>query len=304
MGECSAQPFQVSDEAQPGLRRGKGIENIMRFRMLGVGVALLAVFAFGAMAVASSAMANEVVCIKVANTGLYMKRSTAGVCEELLAGGKSEFELVEFLLAEFLENSISITETMLVETIGELLLENEKAPIAGKAAAVCSLTAVGDIGPDGADDITEMLNLSKELVGSLPLSGTGLSCADETTCESAKVWPVGLPWLSLLQLWETLTPAESGFVTLLTSQKAGTNIGWYVECTVIGVKVTEECTTAMNAFSAENVAEGILGTFSTGFTELMGLKLALCSTKKEESGVVTGSVVTVTSLTGPLTVSE
>jgi hypothetical protein len=166
------------------------------------------------------------------------------------------------------------------------------------------LTVVGDIGPDGADDITEMLNLSKELIGSSPLGGTGLSCVDEATCESAKVWPVGLPWLSLLQLWETLTPAESGFVTLLTSQKTGTNIGWYVECTVIGVKVTEECTTATNAFSAENVAEGILGTFSIGFTELMGLKLALCSTKKEESGVVTGSVVTVTSLAGPLTVSE
>jgi hypothetical protein len=303
MGECSAQPFQASDEAQPGLGRGKGTENIMRFRMLGVGVALLAVFAFGAMAVASSAMANEVVCIKVANTGLFMKRSTAGVCEEELAEGKSEFELVEFLLAEYLENGVGITETMLVETTGTLLLENEKAPVVGKAAALCSGILVGDIGPDGADDVTEVLNLAKELISSTPLSGLALSCTDETNCESATVWPVGLPWLSLLQLWETLTPAASGFTTLLTSQH-GTAVGWYVECTVLGVKAAEECTTAMGDSSATNVATGVEGIFSKAFTELMGDKLALCSGSKEESGVVEGEGVTVTSLAGPLTVSE
>jgi hypothetical protein len=299
MGECSAQPFQASDEAQPGLGRGKGIENIMRFRKLGVGVALLAVFAFGAMAVASSAMANETACGKVAaGTGLFLN----SICTE---SGKGNFELVEFLLAEYLENGVGITETMLVETTGTLLLENSKAPVVGKAAAECTGILVGDIGPDGADDVTEVLNVKKELISSITLSGLGLSCLDETNCESATVWPVGLPWLSLLLLWETLTPAESGFTTLLTSPTSTKKeLGWYVECTVLGVKAAEECTTTMGDSSATNVATGVKGIFSVAFTELMGDKLATCSGNKEETGVVSGEGITVTSLAGPLTVSE
>jgi hypothetical protein len=304
MDECSAQPFQASDEAQPGLGRGKGIEKTMRYRIMGVGVALLAVLAFSAMAVVSSAMAAEVVCGKTPNTGLFMKKASSKVCEEELAVGASEFEFVEFLLAEWLEGPTGISETMLVETSGELLLENEKAPIVGKAAVICSGILVGNIGPDGADDITEVLNLSNEAVSSVPLTAPSLTCVDETDCEANKVWAVGLPWLSLLELWETKTPAESGFVDLITSQKEGSAIGWYVECTVLGVKASEECTTAVAASSETNVAPNVQGAFSVAFTELMALKLALCTGNKEETGIVVGSGTTVTSLGATLTVSE
>ena len=234
-----------------------------RFRFAGVGVAVLAVLALSAMALASTASATT------------------------------------FLLAEFLENNIGITETMLVETTGELLMENEKGPV-GKAAIECSDILVGDIGPDGAEDVTEVLNLSKGLMAR-SVNWKSLSCTDETGCESSKAWPVGLPWLSLLELWEQ--GSESGFVTLLTSQSGG-NVGWYVECTVLGIKGAEECTIATGAPSATNVTGGVEGTFSEAFTELMGLKLALCSGNKEETGVVEGKGVTVTSLAGPLTVSE
>ncbi len=205
-----------------------------------------------------------------------------------------------FLLAEFLENNVGILETMLVETTGELLLENTKGPI-GAAAAVCSGILVGDIGVNGADDVTELLNLAKELITNTALTELALLCTDETGCESSKVWAVGMPWLSLMELWEQ--GSESGFVTLLTSQSGG-NIGWYVECTVLGIKGSEECLTATAASSATNVTGGVEGTFLESFTELMGLKLALCSGNKEETGIVQGSGVTVTSLAGPLTVSE
>jgi hypothetical protein len=277
---------------------------MMRFRILGVGVTLLAVIAFSAMAVASSAMANEIACGKVANTGLFMKRSSTGVCEEELAEGKSEFELVEFLLAEWLLNGVGITTTLLTETTGELLLEDTKAPVVGKADVLCSGILVGDIGPDGADDITEVLNLAKEAISTTPLAEKALTCTDDENCESNKVWAVGLPWLSLLQLWETLTPAASGFVDLLTSQKAGGEVGWYVECTVLGVKASEECTATMADSSAKNVTAGVEGEFSTAFTESMGLKLALCTGSKEETGVVAGTGNTVPSSGGTLTVSE
>jgi hypothetical protein len=236
------------------------------FSLTGVGLAVLTVLALSAMAVASTASATT------------------------------------FLLAEWLEGGASITETMLVETTGALLLENEKAPVVGKAAVECSGILVGDIGPDGADDVTEVLNLSKELISSTPLSGTALSCTDEANCESPKVYPVGFPWLTLLELWEQGT--ENGFVDLLTSQKAGTNIGWYVECTVLGVKASEECTTTTVASSATNVATGVEGELRASFTELMGLKLALCTGNKEETGVIAGSGTTATSLTGTLQVSS
>jgi hypothetical protein len=235
-----------------------------RFRFAGVGVAVLAVLALSAMALVSTASATT------------------------------------FLLAEFLENMVGITETMLVETTGELLLENTKGPV-GRAAMMCSGIAVGDIGPDGADDVTEVLNLSKELISSTPLTGTSLSCTDEAGCESSKVWPVGLPGLSLLELWEQ--GSESGFVDLLTSQSGG-NGGWYIECTVLGVKGSEECTSAVGAVSVTNVTGGVEGTDSVAFTELMGLKLGLCSGNKEETGVLEGKGLAVTSLAGPLTVSE
>jgi hypothetical protein len=304
MNERWTQPIEACDEAQPGLGLGKGGEETMRYRMSRVGVALLAVAAFGAMAVASSAMANEAVCVKVANTGLFMKKSGAGVCEEELAEGKSEFELSEFLLAEWLESGASITQTTLVETTGELLLENTKAPIIGKADVLCSGILVGDIGPDGAGDITEVLNLSKGAISSTSLSGTSLTCTDDENCESGKAWPVGLPWLSLLELWVTETPAESGFVDLLTSPTSTNKVvGWYVECTVLGVKASEECTVAAAAWSATNLTEGIEIDSTDSFTELMGLKLELCSGNKEETGVVEGKGM-MSSSCGPLTVSE
>jgi hypothetical protein len=277
--------------------------------MFGVGVTLLAVFAFSAMGVASSAMANENdICIltPVAKTGLFMKRSSGGVCEEELAG-ESEFELVEFLLAEYLLNGVGLTSTLLVETSGELELKNTKAPVIGKAAVLCSGILVGDIGEDGADDVTEVLNLEKVAISSTSLSGEALLCTDDENCESAKVWPVGLPWLSLLQLWETLTATigglNSGFGVLLTSQK-GSAVGWYVECTVLGVKADEECTTATGVSSATNVTGGVDGTFSDSFTESMGLKLAECSGNKEETGVVEGLGTTAPPSGDTLTVSE
>jgi hypothetical protein len=288
----------------------------MRYKMLGVGVVLLAAFAFSAMAVASSAMAEERVkdlCIKPlganANTGLFMKRSSMLLCEVLLTEGGSEFELVEFLLSEYLVGGVGLTETLLVETTGELLLENSKAPIVGKAGVLCSSILVGDIGPDGADDATEVLNLEKEAISSTPLSGLSLTCTDVENCESSKAWPVGLPWLSLLELWETETAkikgVNSGFANFSTSPtSAKKELGWYIECTVLGVKSSEECTTPTGVSSEMNMTAGVESEFSISFTESMGLKLAECSGNKEETGIVEG-IGTVAPPSGEtLTVSE
>ena len=146
MDECSAQP---DPRPRKGLNRvsceGKVIQVMKRFRFAGVGVAILAVLALSAMALASTASA-----------------------------------VVTFLLAEFLENAIGIGETILVETTGELELEDTKAPIIGNAGVKCSGTFDGDIGVDGADDITELLNLEtpKALINATPLVELALLCTN------------------------------------------------------------------------------------------------------------------------------
>ena len=236
-----------------------------RFRFTGVGVAILAVLALSALALASTASAA-----------------------------------VTFLLAEWLENLVGISETMLVESGGELLLENIKAPVVGNAGVLCSGILDGDIGPNGADDITELLNLEDLLIDPIPLNELALLCSNDLNCETSKVWAVHLPWLTLLELWEI--GGESNFVILFTSP--GSTVGWYVECTDLGIKASEECTSPEAAAEAKTVMTGVEAIFSDAFTTLMELKLALCTGNNEETGLVEGSGVIVTSLAGPLTVSE
>ena len=82
-------------------------------RFAGVGVALLAVLAFSAMAVAGSASAT-----------------------------------VTFLLALWLSSGTAISSTTLASTVGELLLENLNAPIVKTAVSVqkCSGLLIGFVG--------------------------------------------------------------------------------------------------------------------------------------------------------------
>ncbi len=237
-----------------------------RFRFVGVGVALLAVVGLSAMAVASSASAA-----------------------------------VTFLLASWLVSGGAVAATTLTEASGELLLENEKS-IAGKVALQkCSNILFGDVGPNSADDITEVLTLGGVAVSSTALIGTAVTCELEAICEnSSKVWAVNLPWLTELELWEEGT--ESGFVDLLTPHTGGGNVGWYVECKSI-LTVSEECTTPLAVASQTNEATGVLATFSEPFTVLMGAKLALCSGNNEESGVVEGGGLTTIPGGGVLSVS-
>lgn len=236
-----------------------------RFRFA---AALFAILALGAMAAASSASA------------------------------------VTFLLAEWLENGVGTTETMLVETSGSLELMDNNAPVTGGLTTVlCEGILDGFIGPNGADEITEILTTGGGAISTIELSGSGLSCtAVAGTCGSPKVWAVNLPWLTLAELWEEST--EHGFVDLIEPHTGGGNPGWYVECTILGIKGSDTCTTPQGASSLSNEGEGVLGVFSEPFTELMGLKLATCS-RGEETGQVEGAGgITLNSLGGKLEISS
>jgi|ERR1022692_1192883 hypothetical protein len=220
-----------------------------RLRFVGVGAALLAVLAMSAMAVASSASATT------------------------------------FLLAFWAVNGTDVTTTVLSESSGELLLENEKSVAGAASLKKCSAILDGFVGPKSADDITEALLLAGGGRVSVPLNNTNpITCELEAVCESSsRVWPVHLPWLTEVELWEQGT--ESGFVDLLLPNGAG-NPGWYVECKTSLLTVSEECTTPEGVAEKVNLSTGVMDVFSKAFTLLMEAKLALCTGNNEETGVV------------------
>jgi hypothetical protein len=199
---------------------------------------------------------------------------------------------VVFLLAEWLVNGNSISETLLALGEGEVLLENKNAPVIKKPASLtCSGGGVGSVGVDGADEITELLTLTETLVSATPLSGTGFSCikgvGDEVCEAGSKVWPTNLPWLTRLMLWEE--GGVTGFVDLLAPHTGGGNLGWYIECKTPLVTLSEECAESESAVEERNVTGGVESIDSEAFTLLMELKLGLCTGNNEETGVLAGS---------------
>jgi len=188
---------------------------------------------------------------------------------------------VTFLLAEWLENNAGLTATLLAKITGELELKETLDGI--KINALCSGIFVGDVGPNGADDITELLSLTEGAAGE-PLVGAGLTCANDENCAEGLAWAEGLPWLTLLVLMEE--GSEVFFADLLTSEKAGGVVAYEVECMSLGLSDLCEVTEA--AASVENTAEGLNTAFSEAFTTLAGLKLANCTLGGPEAGVVEG----------------
>jgi hypothetical protein len=190
-----------------------------------------------------------------------------------------------FLLAEWLENGSGITATLLAEIAGELLLQ-EKVLFLGVEIvidALCSGILDGFIGPDGASDITELLNLKEEAINLTALVELGLECVNDENCAEPLAWAVNLPWLDLLELMEDGT--ETFFIDLLAGTTNG-NVGYYVDC--MGSGLTDTCTAPQGGTKVESIAEGINFEFSEPFTELAGLKLANCEVAGAETGIVEG----------------
>src|ERR1700735_4865429 len=223
------------------------------FRLMGVGVALIAVFAFSAMAVASVASAAIVT-----------------------------------LLAEWLLGAKAVETTLNVETTGELLLEDKKATLGIKAMVLCSGILDGTIGPNGEDTITALLTLAKVAVPTTPLTGTALLCSGQEGCntgtENDEIWAVKLPWTTLLELVEE--GGSSFFADLITATGGP---GWYVQCATALGTADDTCLVEETQGVAEvtNGTGGALGKFSEAFTLLVEDKLANCTASSEKE---TGNV--------------
>ena len=223
-----------------------------------LGVALLALFAFGALTAVSASAVNT------------------------------------YLLAEWLLNGVAIgaSETNLVEIDGTLLMEDTKAVLGSPAAIRCTGSFDGWVGPNSLGYISEILSAAEEPISTSPLTGLALTCTSETGCESNTaplVYPVGLPWESEVELLEQSGEATNlRFTDLLSTKASGGKLGWEIEnCLVLGTSHEDECT-ATEAAAELTLAAGpvLLGTFSKAITELTGQSLVTCTGSGGQTGVL------------------
>jgi hypothetical protein len=205
---------------------------------------------------------------------------------------------VAFLLAEWFVAGQKVMTELLTEATGELELKD----IALKATVLCSGSLDGWVGPSSLGFVSEVLSLGAGEIGQEVLKTPPLLCRGVEGCSTSptapEVWAVNLGWQTEVELLEET--GFTGFALFVSPHAGGGEIGWVVQCTIIGVTVQDECTTDRGV--AELTLEGtrLLANFSDGFTELAELKLANCTIGGAENGVVTGGGVLAVSSGGEL----
>jgi len=236
-----------------------------KFRILGI--ALVAVFAFGAVLAASASA-------------------------------------VTFLLAEWLVGGQAVTTELTTEATGELLLEDTKVPLLGKAVVLCSGIFDGWVGPNSLDWVSEVLTLAKVATSTTALTGTAVECTNQENCEEPLLWAVNLGWETEVELM--IDGTETFFVELLTGHAGGAGgPGYEIECmkSIIGA-ITDECTAGEAISQLTLNGTELLGNFSTAFSELASVKLGNCTLGGTETGVVEGGGTVVLTGGGELTASS
>ncbi len=139
----------------------------------------------------------------------------------------------------------------------------------GPVVVKCEGSMVGSVGPGAENEVTELLNTSKELITSTkPVSCTtnGGICG-----ASATAFPVNLPWNTLLEGTEDM---------LFTGSKGGSP-GWSVKC--IG-GLTNECTDPLVFLTVTNLLSEL--EVDLGFKK----EIASCTNALAKEGTVEGTV--------------
>jgi|SRR5580693_3507591 hypothetical protein len=149
-----------------------------------------------------------------------------------------------FELAEWLVAGTKVEAELPSEVTGEILFEDNKF-----AAIVCDGILDGTIGPNSQGRITKILNLAGEEIGEL--TGSGLLCATEKTCESSttdiEVFPMKLPWDTEVELdIET----KVAYVLVLGAERT-------YECLLLGILGEDACTVGETETEVDNVTGGV-----------------------------------------------
>ncbi|HEU0250524.1 MAG TPA: hypothetical protein VFR48_07365 [Solirubrobacteraceae bacterium] len=176
----------------------------------------------------------------------------------------------------WLINEIKVTSPLSIELAGKLKLTDLKASILGASEVECTGTFDGAITTGGKGELTELLNTAKEKISNIPLSGLALECASVKGCEgTGKMWPVGMPWKTQLE-----TAGETEIA--LDYASASPHLGFYVECTVLGIKAADECIqTLVSPTIEKGTAPDLLVVYSEEST-------AVCTLGGEGAGDILG----------------
>jgi hypothetical protein len=214
----------------------------------------------------------------------------------------------ETLLAEWLWNGSAVSELLSVTTTGGLTLEDTKT-LVGAASVLCTATADGSVGANGEDETTEILNalgVAVAALGGLALLGTGAAtgegseclavkaCKEGTAASPIEVWPVGLPWHSLL----FLDAVTGKFLVLFTG--TGGLIGYMLLCLVLEIDTEDTCTSEDFEIEVFNDPEDVA--FPAGAQTSPS---ALCTQSNEQSALnVVDELTFILPLEGLLSVSS
>jgi len=158
------------------------------------------------------------------------------------------------LVSQWLWEGVLIPSPLPVESVGEILITN----MSTGTEILCSGIFVGTVGPDAADEITDVTNLSLVKETTTNLAGqtvTAVSCTFEkgglclnSAGELVWVIPVHLPWKTEILLDEGL------YIDSFTAGTGGLP-GWEVSCnTFLGLE-TDTCEGKPGADLENNVAE-------------------------------------------------
>jgi hypothetical protein len=185
----------------------------------------------------------------------------------------------ETLLADWLIKAAQVpvgTEPATV-TEGEFTVEDNKVPIIGKSALLCSLILDGTItSENGLAWVLKVLSLAG--VEIKELEGTGMLCSAVTGCEAAsesspiEVWPLGLPW-HLEAILKAGTPED--FLIIILAW------GIHMLCLILATNQEDECLGENQSFLVENDAGGFILAEAGATLE----PLATCSKGGANSGV-------------------
>jgi len=123
-------------------------------------------------------------------------------------------------------------------------------------------TLDGWVGPNGTDQINEVLNAAGKSVEQ-ELKGEAFLCEGSKICEKdateTEAWPLALPIKTLLYLLESTSEP----FTILFYTPGAKSVGWEIKCLIAGLLIEDTC-------SGEDISANALNAAS-GSPELMGL---------------------------------
>lgn len=204
---------------------------------------------------------------------------------------------------EWLINGNAVTALTSVVTTGELLLEDMNVPLIGAAGATCKGGSfVGSVGPNGEDEITEVLNAAGEALGQ-GLTAPNFICTGEGACAAeadVELKPENLPWHTQLEL------NASGQIVdhLFGTGAAGGEPAWDVMNCLTPFGAQGDLCEGLNFALVENMLTNGVSDLLANFEEAAPTEAATCEKGGAGSGLLNSlGTGLISALTGELTVS-